>query len=414
MDIKDKRESFNRSFESLEEFVDVISEQLQCPVTIEDANHDLLAYSTHDKQTDEARISTIIGRRVPEKVINRLWKEGIIPKLHQSEEPLIISSISDIGLGNRAAIAIRKNQEVLGYIWLLEGEQKLNQASVDLLKIVAEKAKNQLLKKNIQRKKKEQNHQEFLWQLITGHLEDHREITSKLYRLSLPTSKPLAILLFSFNNLDSELSKKLLYVAKTTQKLQSLIQTIDDNQLIVLVATENQGSSNSILSTFVQTFKQQISERFSMKNVVTGIGYAYDDFKLIKNSYEEALRVVQLKKLYRDELMNSEFMHELGVFKYIDILKRAEAIHGVEKSAVIEQLKDYDQKNQTNLVETLEVILNKDGNVNEAAKKLHCHVNTLNYRIKRIQEITGISLKDPVQKLGLYLDLKLLNKSNEL
>ena len=63
------------------EFADRISSVLGCPITIEDGNHRLLAYSTHDDTTDQARIMTIIGRRVPEKVINSLWKDGFIPAL---------------------------------------------------------------------------------------------------------------------------------------------------------------------------------------------------------------------------------------------------------------------------------------------------------------------------------------------
>ena len=96
-----KNNPFRASFDSLEEFADVISEVLRCPITIEDANHRLLAYSTHDDRTDPARIATIMGRRVPEKVINSLWKEGVIPALLNSREPVRVKTVDDIGLGNR-------------------------------------------------------------------------------------------------------------------------------------------------------------------------------------------------------------------------------------------------------------------------------------------------------------------------
>lgn len=83
-----KNNSFKVTFNNLEEFADIISEILQCPITVEDVNHRLLAYSTHDERTDSARVATIMGRRVPEKVINNLWKEGIIPALLKSREPI--------------------------------------------------------------------------------------------------------------------------------------------------------------------------------------------------------------------------------------------------------------------------------------------------------------------------------------
>lgn len=64
------------NFDSLEALVDAISETLQCPITIEDPNHSLLAFSSHEAQTDPVRIATIIGRKVPEKVVKALWRDG--------------------------------------------------------------------------------------------------------------------------------------------------------------------------------------------------------------------------------------------------------------------------------------------------------------------------------------------------
>jgi DNA-binding PucR family transcriptional regulator len=73
----------------------------------------------------------------------------------------------------------------------------------------------------------------------------------------------------------------------------------------------------------------------------------------------------------------------------------------------LKKLREYDQKNNTDLVETLEVFLNKDSNVHETSKALNVHTNTLTYRLKRISEIGEVNLKDPNQKMTLFLDLKL-------
>jgi DNA-binding PucR family transcriptional regulator len=73
----------------------------------------------------------------------------------------------------------------------------------------------------------------------------------------------------------------------------------------------------------------------------------------------------------------------------------------------LKRLHEYDEKHNSNLIETLEVFLNKDNNINDAAKELNVHANTLNYRLKRITEIGEVNFKDPNQKMVLYLDLKL-------
>ncbi|ERN51366.1 helix-turn-helix domain-containing protein [Alkalihalophilus marmarensis] len=405
-----KLKSFNRQFDSLEEFVDAISERLQCPVTIEDSNHHLLAYSSHDDGTDAARISTIIGRRVPEKVINRFWKEGVIPTLNQSDEPLIIPQINDIGLGNRVAVSIRKNNEVLGYIWVLEVGRKLTADDLADLKFAASKAKNQLLQLNMQKKKKEKNHQELLWQLITGDARDHKHIADQLSKIGINPTKPLAVILFNFEVMSDDLYKKLVYVAKTTQKVTILIQTLDENQVVFLVSSPASNDFVKDTKEFVETFKAQVRERFGIMEVTAGCGYAYDNYEWIKRSYDEATKVITLKQTFTKELQSAAFYHELGVFRYIDLIRQTIKEQEMTVNPAIRKLEKYDLEHRTNLLETLGIILDKDGNMNEAAKELHCHVNTLNYRLKRIQEIANIQLKDPVQKIGLYLDMKVYLK----
>ncbi|MDF9763121.1 DNA-binding PucR family transcriptional regulator [Peribacillus simplex] len=73
------RDIFKDLYGDMMEFADRISSVLGCPITIEDGNHRLLAYSTHDDTTDQARIMTIIGRRVPEKVINSFMERWFHP-----------------------------------------------------------------------------------------------------------------------------------------------------------------------------------------------------------------------------------------------------------------------------------------------------------------------------------------------
>ena len=109
---------FQNNIHNLVELADVLGNLLHSPITIEDANHKLLSYSTHHGITDPIRISTIIERRVPEKFINQLWKEGVIPSLLSSKEPVYFKTINDAGLGDRLAISIWNNDEVIDWLYL--------------------------------------------------------------------------------------------------------------------------------------------------------------------------------------------------------------------------------------------------------------------------------------------------------
>jgi DNA-binding PucR family transcriptional regulator len=61
---------------------------------------------------------------------------------------------------------------------------------------------------------------------------------------------------------------------------------------------------------------------------------------------------------------------------------------------------------QADLFHTLEVYLDQGSNGVAAAEALHIHRSTLNYRLQRIEHITGADLADPTTRLNLQITLK--------
>ena len=74
----------------------------------------------------------------------------------------------------------------------------------------------------------------------------------------------------------------------------------------------------------------------------------------------------------------------------------------------LEKLKAYDAANQSDLYNTLKVYLLNDRNAQRCASILYLHRNSLQYRVKRIQEITGVDLNDETERT--YLGLSFLLK----
>lgn len=402
-----KNDPFRASFDSLEEFADVISEVLRCPITIEDANHRLLAYSTHDDRTDPARIATIIGRRVPEKVINSLWKEGVIPQLLSSRDPVRIKTVDDIGLGNRVAVSVWKNDEVLGFIWALEIEKTFNDEDMECLKRAAEATKNKLIQVQNRKNKKEEQFQEFFWQLLTSHLDSNDEIINKFHALQITPPCLFSVAVFQFSHdITRDDEKHIAYQLKTIQEPRILLHTIDHQRLILFISLDGIQQPLDKLNKFSDLFVHKMKDRFGIESIIPGFSSVYEDFFKIEKSYREARTVLSVKNKFPKEAREIHSYQSLGIYKYLDVLlEKSGNVHYENYS--LKNLQEYDKKNNSDLVETLEVYLNKDSNVHEAAKVLNVHTNTLNYRLKRISEIGEINLKDPNQKITLFLELKL-------
>ncbi|EIT83666.1 putative PucR family transcriptional regulator [Fictibacillus macauensis ZFHKF-1] len=404
--MKSIEDPFKGTFGSLENLADAISEVLHCPVTIEDANHRLLAYSTHEDSTDPARIATIIGRRVPEKVINSLWKDGAIPALQKSDEPVRVSSISKVGLGNRVAVSIRKKTEILGYIWVLEVDRHLSEHDLELLKKGAAAAKNQLLQLQTGSKRKQESRQEFFWKLLTNDSSSDLVITNELRELGLLPTVPIAVLLLRFpEDITPAIEKNVSYILSVSQSIRFQLMAIDEQDMILLAAPAKKEVLRDLLQDFITSFLQQMQERFGVEQIVAGYGGIYEHYSQTNQSYLEAQRVLHIKQRFGGTLTDDLNGYEqLGIYQFLDGIYEQQRKSSYRNRS-LEKLRQYDREHHTNLMETLRVYLGVSGNSNKAAEQLHIHLNTLTYRLKRMSEIASIDFTNTNQKMMLYLDL---------
>lgn len=76
-------------------------------------------------------------------------------------------------------------------------------------------------------------------------------------------------------------------------------------------------------------------------------------------------------------------------------------------------LVDYDRQRGSDLVRTLSVYFETGTNASEAADRLFLHRNSLLYRLERIQELTGLDLKEPGSRLVLQLGLLALRRGED-
>ncbi|HEV7865075.1 MAG TPA: helix-turn-helix domain-containing protein [Acidimicrobiia bacterium] len=114
-----------------------------------------------------------------------------------------------------------------------------------------------------------------------------------------------------------------------------------------------------------------------------------------------------------DALLALDFLDQTGAaagrvlrfehFELIDALlsaaDRAELRARVD--LVLEPLRDHPQ-----LLETLVAYLSADQNVNAAAEALHVHPNSLRYRLGRVEELLGRSVRSPATLADLYVALR--------
>lgn len=392
--------------DNLEMLAEKINDVLGRPVTIEDANHRLVAYSSHAPETDPARLATIVGRRVPDQVIGSLWRDGVIPRLLESETPVRIAAIREVGLSERVAIAIRSNTGVVGYIWVLDTGKPFTDEEMSLLMKAAAAAGPKMAQWQMQRHKEDEAHKDFFWQLLTGHISTESLIREKANNIgiSLPPLFHVVVLEFAAEMKESWRQQVMEKFASFSAYTRIVLRVIDKNRLVLLCAPVVHKTKEAVAGQLELIHGNM---RAFFKENYTGLasGCLYNEYGRLEASYQEALLLLQINQRFPEETRAVFLYSDLGYYRYLPLIWQEAAKHG-STNEQLARLRAYDLEHHSELLNTLEVFLSHDSNAKTAADALHIHTNTLNYRLKRIGDIGRINLTSMEQKVTLYLDLK--------
>jgi len=98
---------------------------------------------------------------------------------------------------------------------------------------------------------------------------------------------------------------------------------------------------------------------------------------------------------------------ELGIYR---LLLQIGDMHQLWQFAedVLGALIDYDARHKVDLVGTLSVYLNQRESPKQTARVLRVHVNTVTYRIQRIEQLTSLDLTNPDHRLSAHVAAKII------
>ncbi len=95
----------------------------------------------------------------------------------------------------------------------------------------------------------------------------------------------------------------------------------------------------------------------------------------------------------------------LGAFRLLLEVQSPEALRRFVEE-LLGPLLQYAQSRDTPLLETLEALSSKRWVRRAAARQLGIHINSMSYRVERIQSLTGLSLDDPETRVAISIALR--------
>ncbi|GMA65098.1 PucR family transcriptional regulator ligand-binding domain-containing protein [Alicyclobacillus fastidiosus] len=189
---------------------------------------------------------------------------------------------------------------------------------------------------------------------------------------------------------------------------QGCIFTSRSDTFIVLHPYSNERDSDTLDSKARQIgekFRTGLLNQVHDVTVTVGISRPYTGVEGIAQGYREALQAITLGRTVfgRNTCI---FYDDLGVYRF---LKEAGSSIEMQKFVgdTLAKVSEYDLHHQSDLMKTLESYFEHNYNLGETADAMYIHVNTLKYRLKRVEEITGCCLSEAEGQLQLHLGLKI-------
>ncbi len=149
-----------------------------------------------------------------------------------------------------------------------------------------------------------------------------------------------------------------------------------------------------------------VPETLDELSISIAIGSFYEHVSGLRASYQEATAALDVitRLSHKPPIVWYEDVGHYVLFRRF--ADQAEVSHWLDQT--LGRLITYDQRNDTELVKTLEFYFDANQVNQQAATRLFVHPKTLKYRLRRIEEILGIDPFAGERQLAYYLATKLL------
>ncbi len=371
-------------------------------VVIHDAGWQLLAHSGGEA-TDDVRTATLLGRRAPHDALERLREAGVIDRMLKGELIHLLSGEIE-ALTERYAAAVLVGGQLFGTIWVTPTEGSDVEETLTGLRRAVDVAALALLRHTSISSSSAPEHDLPFAALLNG-MHTERVVAERL-KVAVDNGFVLA----GMRPLSADSTER----AATARRLVTLTRSYCEAYRVTALAAP----SNDMAFLLFPCATSE--ERHSVVRVLTDLHARLQKSAphraMISSGFTQltdagAVRTVVDELLDLSErrgwsgLTDSEAVQapwRLAQFREVALAHPA-LLEGPGM-----RLAEHDRVHGGDLLITLRAFFDAVGDVRAAGDALGLHANTVRYRIRRAQEVAGLDLEDPDQRLLAELQVRLL------
>lgn len=376
------------------------------PTTIETPQSVVLAYSSLGEPIDQGRRDTILGRRVPDAWLRRLEQDGVFHRLWASEDVIRISYDEPSDFRTRLAIAVRAGGQILGSIWVAEGRTPFGTEAEAALREAARIAALHLVRHQVGDDLERRRNSD----LFRSVLEGRRPPELLAEPLNLARQSFATVIAFQLDvaepaDLAVHVDRVASLIALYAEAYRHQVVCAGIGNVVSVLLTDSSRPEPARLRRLATAIVEQSRDSLGIA-VRAGIGSTIGLERLLDSRQDATLALRALTERGAETAVATlQDVHADIVLLRLRDLVGAEPGLLAGKLDVLAELDA--RKSHTHYLPTLRAYLDALGDIPTAAASLNVHPNTYRYRLRRLVELAGIDLADPVERLVLHLQLHL-------
>ena len=383
------------SGKGLQYIVDVAGDVFANPIWVADISFKVLAFTKNVSVTEPVWQKEIEKGYLSYHSINNARREGIISRVYQSEGPVILNFSQHRRLSERIII----DGKNAGFVSILECEKPFHERDVELVPLLCSILSNELKKDSLFKYNRGITYDTLIFDLLNEKAIPEEVLDSRLKYLDFKSGKYLYILNVRFLKY-SQANLPLPYMRNALESRISRSTGVIYNDTIILLIIRD--TRHPLFDCELDAVNTLLREN----NMVAGFSLDFHRISDISKHYLQASVAIELGTRLDDS--KSLFFYDDYWFYHLLSIVEDNIDIKIFCSRLLMQLLKYDRQNKTRFTESLYVYLCTGCNAAESARIFNIHRNSMDYRIKRIEELLDIKINDPVVSFSLSLSFKIL------
>ncbi|HEY1387113.1 MAG TPA: PucR family transcriptional regulator ligand-binding domain-containing protein [Ktedonobacterales bacterium] len=381
---------------SLQDVAQELCKLLQRPVEIDDLSFSVLAAAGSETEIDDSRRAALREGRSAPMLLEHLRRTGVLSRMRSDFAPERIDAdenTSAYGMTMARILApIVVARKIYGYVWIIAGRRELEPLDFHAIEHAATVAALILFRDQTGRQAEERAESRILSRLLAEDARLDNTLREEAARFRLRLEAPHAILVIDAGRNEVRAVE---LAARNAVRRAGLAAAMGERAGRVVVLVEG-----SRAEAIVELSQRIITEAQPLEDTIrVGASPLHEDAATLQRAYEHALEALALLPALGDDRKVAQF-DELGILHWLHAVPQ-DLLAENAFARSIQRLAEHDRARGAELLHTLEVFLECDGNSVRAAERLIVHRHTLKYRLQRIEELCEVDLSDPLCKLNL-------------